>query len=294
MHMWFYLALLSAFFGAISNIARRTHGSLARPAELSWWSLLFGMPLGIGLVLVSNKPIYTSHAFLLPAIAAGVINTLASVLQFRAYRLSDASIVSPIANFLPILLVMTSFVMLGVAPNVGGLVGILFVVAGVYYSSVNGRHDLFHPIQQMFKNPGSRAMLGTVALWSITNNLEKISLRSASPAFLTVMQAGIMFTILSVYLLIQPRKRRLKRGEQVIKKWGWHIAAIAVFALLAAFFQMQAMALVNPSYVLSVRRLDVLFTVVFAGLFLHEKHILKRFKGAIIAVIGVAIIYLFR
>lgn len=292
--MWFYLALLSAFFGAISNIARRTHGSLARPAELSWWSLLFGMPLGIGLVLVSNKPIYTSHAFLLPAIAAGVINTLASVLQFRAYRLSDASIVSPIANFLPILLVMTSFVMLGVAPNVGGLVGILFVVAGVYYSSVNGRHDLFHPIQQMFKNPGSRAMLGTVALWSITNNLEKISLRSASPAFLTVMQAGIMFTILSVYLLIQPRKRRLKRGEQVIKKWGWHIAAIAVFALLAAFFQMQAMALVNPSYVLSVRRLDVLFTVVFAGLFLHEKHILKRFKGAIIAVIGVAIIYLFR
>ena len=294
MHMWFYLALLSAFFGAISNIARRTHGSLARPAELSWWSLLFGMPLGIGLVLVSNKPIYTSHAFLLPAITAGVINTLASVLQFRAYRLSDASIVSPIANFLPILLVMTSFVMLGVAPNVGGLVGILFVVAGVYYSSVNGRHDLFHPIQQMFKNPGSRAMLGTVALWSITNNLEKISLRSASPAFLTVMQAGIMFTILSVYLLIRPRQRRLKHGEQVIKKWGWHIAAIAVFALLAAFFQMQAMALVNPSYVLSVKRLDVLFTVVFAGLFLHEKHILKRFKGAIIAVIGVAIIYLFR
>lgn len=292
--MWFYLALLSAFFNAIANIARRTHGSLASPAELSWWTLLFGLPLGIGLILVSNRPMYTSHAFLIPTIIAGVINTLASVLQFRAYRLSDASIVSPIANFLPILLVVTSFVMLGVAPNVGGLVGILFVVAGVYYSSVNGRHDLFHPIQQMFKNPGSRAMLGTVALWSITNNLEKISLRTASPAFLTVMQAGIMFSILSVYLLARPQRRRLKRGERVIKKWGWHIVAIAVFAVLAAFFQMQAVALANPSYVLSVKRLDVLFTVVFAGVFLHEKHILKRFKGAIIAVIGVVIICLFR
>ena len=292
--MWFYLALLSAFFNAIGNIARRTHGSLADPVELSWWCLLFGMPLAVGLLLISDKPMYTNHAFVLPLIAASLINTLASVLQFKAYRLSDASVVSPITNFLPILLVGTSFLMLGVIPNWAGLVGILFVVGGVYYSSVNGRHDLMHPIRQIFKSSGSKAMLGTVVLWSVSTNLDKIALESASAAFVTVFQGGLMLAVLSVYLLVRPQRRRLKRGERVIKKWGWHIAAIAIFAVLAVFFQMQAVALVSPSYVLSVKRLDVLFTVIFAGLFLHERHIMKRFKGAAIAVIGVLIIYAFR
>ena len=84
--------------------------------------------------------------------------------QFRAYKLSEASVISPIANLLPILLVGTSFIFLGITPKPGGFVGILLVVAGVYYSSVSGEHDVFHPLQQLVKNPGSRSMLITVRI----------------------------------------------------------------------------------------------------------------------------------
>jgi uncharacterized membrane protein len=48
----------------------------------------------------------------------------------------------------------------------------------------------------------------------------------------------------------------------------------------------------NTSYVLAVKRLDVLLVVLFSGLFLGERHLLKRFTGSVIAVIGVVIIYL--
>ena len=292
--MWFYFAVISAFFNGLGNIARRTHGSLAQPVELSWWSLLFSMPLALGLMLASPGVYYTSNAYIIPILGSALLGSCASILQFRAYKLSDASAITPIANLLPILLVATSFIMLGVTPNLGGLVGIIIVVVGVYYSSVSGKHNLLYPLKQMFRNPGSRAMLGTVAIWSVSTNLEKIALKSASPTYLLFLMLVIMLTVMSVILLLRPTKRRLQHGDKILRRWGWHIAAISVFLTLSVYFQLQAIKLVNPSYVLTVKRLDVLFTILFAGLFLHEKHILKRFEGSLIALLGVAVIYLFK
>jgi len=296
--MWFYFSLVSALMSGFGNIARRTHGSLAEPAELSWWSFLIGMPLGFGLLLVSDQPYYTSHAFIAPMLITCLLNSFANVMQYKAYKYGDASLISPITNFLPIMLLFTSFLILGVVPSWGGLIGVILVVAGVYYTSVSGKHALHHPLRQIFRNRGSRAMLITVVLWSIGNIFEKISLRTVSPAFLTAFQAVITFSFISTYLLFKLKlsgKKRIKRGEQVMRRWGWHIAAISVFGTLGAFFQFHAVALVsNPSYPLAVKRLDVLFTVVLAGLFLREKHIFKRFQGALIAVLGVAIIYIAR
>jgi uncharacterized membrane protein len=292
--MWLYFALLSALLNGFANIARRTHGSLADPAELAWWLQIFAFPLSIGMLMISNQPAFTGHAFILPMIISGLLNATASTYQFKAYKLADASLVSPIANFLPLLMIPTSFLTLGVLPGWGAAIGILLVVLGVYYTSVSGKHALLHPLKQLLKNRGSRAMVLTILLWSISVNFEKISLQTVSPAFLMFGQGIIMFAATSVYLLCKPQRNRMKRGERVIRRWGWHISAISVFAFLSAFFQQSAVQLTpNPSYVLAVKRIDVLITVLLAGWFLREKHILKRFEGSLIAIAGVALIVIF-
>lgn len=289
--MWIYLALLSAFFNALANIARRTHGSLARPAELAWWTGLFSLPLGIGLVLISGKPLYTSGEYIVPYTIATLIMTYGHVLLFRAYRYADASAVTPMSNLLPVGLVATSFLILGTVPSALGLLGILLVVGGLYYSSVSGRHKLAHPLRQLTKNRGSRAMLGWVACMSVSTVLTKLALQSASPEYLMLYGLVLELILFSAYLLIRPSKNRLKHGEKVLSRWGWHIAAIAVFSTLNVFFMMKAIQLVDPSYALSVKRLDVLLTVLLAGVFLHERHIFKRFKGSVVALAGVVIIF---
>lgn len=291
--MWFYLALLSAFLNALSNVARRTHGSLAQPAELAWWSLLFSMPLGVGLLLISNQPMWTSTNFLAPAIAASVISCFGSVTLFRAYKYGNASVVSPLTNLLPIALVISMFIILGTLPGLYGLLGIVLVVGGIYYSSVSGKHKLAHPVQQLLNNKGSRAMLLWVVLTSVVIVFISMALKSASASFLLLFVQITEFILLSAYLIGRPQSHRLKHGEDVVRKWGWHIAAISVFATLGAFFQFQAMNLADPSYVMAVKRMDVLMTVLLAGFFLHEKHILRRFKGSVVAVFGVIIILLF-
>lgn len=290
--MWFYLAVLSAFFTALSDIARRTHGSLAQPAELSWWTTVFSLPLGMGLLLITHEPIHMTRAFLVPATLSALIGVYSGVLHFRAYKYGDVSAVVPMTNFLPIALVVTSFIMLGTLPSLPGLAGVLLVVAGVYYSSVHGRRSLLHPFKQMFKNKGSRAMLQWVGLMAVLSPLMKMALGVNSAAFLMFYMLVLQFICMSVYLLCRPRVRRLKRGERIIKRWGWHVAAIATFGTISAFFLLHAMDMQDPTYVLSVKRLDVLMAIVLAGVFLKETHILRRFKGAVIAIAGVVIIFL--
>jgi drug/metabolite transporter (DMT)-like permease len=289
--MWFTLAILSAFFNALCNIARRTHGSLAEPAELAWWTMLLSLPLGLGLLISDNHPLHISWAFVLPALGAAIAGMMAGIQQFTAYKYGDASAISPIANFVPIALLITSFIFLGVRPSVLGLCGVILVVAGVYYSSVSGKHSLFTPLRHLVSHKGSRAMLNWVILISIATTFMQIALRYAAPALVMLFTTLCQLIMLTIYLLIRPINKRVKRGEMVLRRWGWHMAAIAVFGTISVYLQLHAMRLIDASYVLSVKRLDVLFTVLLASLFLRERHILRRFKGSIIALIGVVIIF---
>jgi drug/metabolite transporter (DMT)-like permease len=289
--MWFYYAILSAFLNSFSTLARKTHGSLAHPMELCWWTLLFGIPLGIGLMLSSNEPHYTSLGFIIPATLSALLGIASSSLAFYAYQKGETSAVAPIANFLPVMMVLTSFVFLGTFPSIGGLIGIVMVVVGVYYSSL-GKAKINHPLQQIFRSKASRAMLACVILWSFGANLDKLAINDASPAFVLAYRQVISFVVLSGILLLHPMRKRLKRGQKVMQRWGWHILAVSVFATLAVYFQFQAVKLTDPAYVVAVKRVDILFTILLAHFLYKEKHVLRRFEGSLVAVAGVVLICL--
>lgn len=287
--MWFYFALLSALTNAVGTLARRTHGSLGRPVELAWCSQLIMVICSLILIGLNPHNLWKNDSFILPTVASGIIYTFATILLFIAYKHSQVSVVTPLTNLVPVGLLVASFLMFGTVPPVAGIFGVLLVGAGLYYSSVSGKHTLFKPFQALWSQRGSRAMLGVVFLWTIGTNLDKISLRSASPAFMVCCQVVIGSVILTVYLATKHNRSR----ERVWSRWWLHITVMAIFTTLAIYFQARAIVLVgNTSYVLAVKRLDVLLVVLFSGLFLGERHLLKRFTGSLIAVAGVVIIYL--
>jgi drug/metabolite transporter (DMT)-like permease len=95
--------------------------------------------------------------------------------------------------------------------------------------------------------------------------------------------ACITRVLASNYNLLEPFKALWsQRGSQ----------AMAIFTTLAIYFQAKAIALLgNTSYVLAARRLDVLLVVLYSGVVMKEKHLLKRLTGSAIALAGVVIIY---
>ncbi|MEO6760833.1 MAG: DMT family transporter [Candidatus Saccharimonadales bacterium] len=290
--MWFYFAIMSAAVNAVSTIARRTHGSTAKPVELAWWTLLISLPCSIALLVIDHSTPWVNYDFLLPSIAAGTISAFAVVLLLTAYKYGETSAITPISNLLPIGLVISSFIFFDTIPTIGGLLGIILVVCGVYYSSVDGKHSLWHPFRSLWHQRGSRAMLWVVILWSISTNFQLMALHSASPAFLVLWVQLISFILLTMYMTVQ--ETRAKTRTRVWERWWKHIVIMAIGSTLAVYFQNQAMVLLdNTSYVLAVKRLDVLIVILFCGLFLHEKHILKRFSGALVALAGIVVIYIF-
>ena len=287
--MWLYFALLSAVLNSFNVLARKTHGSLAHPMELCWWTTMLAIPFGIGLLLTSHQPYYTNFGFVIPLALSCITAIASSVLSFHAFQKGETSALTPITNCLPVFAVVTSFLFIGIVPTWTGLIGILLVVAGVYYSSV-GKEKLSHPIKQILRSPGSRSMLACVILWSIGTVLDKISLESAEPTFIMAARQMICFVILSAILLLHPQKHRFRRGQKVVQRWGWHILAMSVFATLAVYFQLQALNLADPAYVMAVKRLDIVFTVLLAHFILKEKHVMQRFEGSLVAFVGIVII----
>lgn len=164
------------------------------------------------------------------------------------------------------------------------------VVGGVYYTSVNRKHKLLYPFKSIWRRRGSRAMLFVVVLWAIGTNLQLISLRSASPAFVLFFGQVVTLILLTMYLVVQ----RDHKPRKVWRRWKWHIIAIAGFATLSVYYQNKAMQLLGESsYVLAVKGLSILIVIPIAAKYLHEKHALRRFEGAALAVAGVAVIYIF-
>jgi len=131
-------------------------------------------------------------------------------------------------------------------------------------------------------------MLLVVIIWSVSVNLEKIALKSTSPAFLLFYENLIGVITFAGYLSLVKRQHS---SERVVRRWWKHILVIASFSCLSVFLQLLAVRLTNSSYVLAVKRLDVLFVVCISGLFLNERHIKKRFGGAIVALSGVFLLY---
>ena len=286
---WFYYALLSAVINAFGILARKTHGSTARPLELAWLTELFMIPFTTALVVINHDTLYSSTAFILPTVAGSDIYAFAGVLVFTAYKYGDASEISPLQTLLPLGLIVSSFIMFGTVPTVGGLLGVLLVVFGVYYTSVNAKHKLLYPFKMIWHRRGSRAMLFVIVLWSVGTNLQQVSLETASPAFVIFFGQLVTFLLLTMYLAVQ-RKHNLK---SVWRHWKWHILVIAGFTIMAIYFQAKAIQLLgNTSYVLSVKGLSILIVIPIAAKLLHEKHAMRRFAGAAIAVSGVAIIYI--
>jgi drug/metabolite transporter (DMT)-like permease len=65
---------------------------------------------------------------------------------------------------------------------------------------------------------------------------------------------------------------------------------IGVCQALTALFHFKGISMILVSYMISVKRLSLLFGVVFGGLFFHEEHIRQRLAASLLMLAGVVLI----
>jgi drug/metabolite transporter (DMT)-like permease len=309
--LWIFLALLGAVANAAYFIIVKTYITALDPKILTGIGFTLG---GFLLFVVSGllgfPPV--GPAFY-PAVATTVIlNICGLLLIFKALSSSDLSLSVPMLSFTPVFLIGTSYAILHEIPSLFGIIGICIIVSGSYVLNISAGHEhAMDPVRSMMRNRGSWYMLIVAFLFAVSINFDKIVLINSDPFFgmaLTVMSIGIAFLFLFVYSCTVRTKQHTEQPAHSVELAGRRdpetravpLKQFAGLSVLIGLFVAIEAASINVAYtlqivpyVIAIKRLSIIFIVLFGTIVLSEGDLTKRVLGATIMVAGAIIILLF-
>ncbi len=286
--LWFFLALAAAFFDALYFVLIKRFLQKMDFYTLGAGVSLFSFLLTITISMLKGLP-QLGGDFLPFLILTGAMETVAMILYFRALESGDISLSMPMLSFTPLFLIFTSYAILGELPGRFGGAGIFLIVIGSYFLGVNeiknDGGDPLLPFKELLRKPGPRNMLIVAVFWGFETNFVKIVVQNSDPVFAAAgfsLVIGAAFTALSAV-----------KGEPILTglsaNKGSFIAAGVVVSLSAIAIN-QAFTMQIVPYVISIKRLTILFSVFFGWLVFGETNITSRMTGALIMTLGSIII----
>jgi drug/metabolite transporter (DMT)-like permease len=283
--LWLPLALGSALSVAIADLAvKRFFGDLS-PYTMCLVRWLFALPF-LGLVGLSLEWPSLDLTFWLAVAAALPLELLAAFLYMQVLKICPLSLCIPLLAFTPVFLILTGWLVLGEALNPAGLAGIALVAGGSYLLGLGGfRCAWWEPLAALARERGARLMLIVAAIFSVTSALGKLAILHSQPAFFGVLYPTMVGgSMLAVYPFTRVREARTLVSRFVL---GLLVGVAVAAEILCHVF---GMSLAPAAYLIGVKRLSILFSVILGGLLLQERPLLPRLVAAALMVTGVALI----
>lgn len=287
MPVWFLPALATALAVSSQEAGVKRFFSDLNVYEMAAYPLAYSFPLFVAAALLVPVPPLDA-TFAVCFVASIPLNGVAFVLYTRAIQISPLSLTVPYLAFTPAFMIVTGAVFLGEVPSAGGLAGILTLCAGGYILNIDpARWSLFDPLKAVFRETGSWVMLVVSGLFSITAVIGKKGMLHSTPLFFIVVFFGSFALIYLIYL-------RLVRGirlRRLLARPGRGLIVGGLF-FLHAVLHGWAISLTQASYMISVKRLSVVFGVIYGKLIFQETNIAFRISGAALMALGTALITL--
>ncbi len=151
-------------------------------------------------------------------------------------------------------------------------------------------------------------MLIVAFLFAVSINFDKIAMLNSDPFFgmaLTVLAIGVAFVLMAAYSLISGRNILQKQDDTLSpapvsgfpafpqRKYLAPAFLIGIFVAIEAASVNVAYTLQIVPYVIAIKRLSIIFVVLYGTLVFSEGEIGKRLTGAALMVAGAVIIVLF-
>lgn len=284
---WFAYALLCAFFLATADVCAKKALGRVDEALVAWGRLICAAPLFVPIApwrdVASLDPRFW---LILLVLLPFEITTI--FLYNRAIKVSDLSITTPFLGLTPLFLAGTAFIVLGERIDVSGFAGIVLIVIGAYVLNVRQSHQgLLAPLAAIAREPGSRLMVLVALLYSITALLGKMGAQAAGPLLFAAIYS------VTVVLLLTPAALRASRNGLLRKAFRnpWFLALGPCYGLMM-LCHLNAIVLVEASYMIAVKRCSLLFGILYGHLIFKEAGFRERISGGLVMVAGILCITL--
>ena len=284
--LWLFLSLGAALSVAAADAFAKEAVRKTPSEAVAWaragWSALFLLPLvAFGAPPSDARLFWTTVGLMLPMEAA------AALLYQAALRRSPLSVTVPYLAFTPVFLLGVGWLVLGERPTAFGVVGVVLVTAGAYVlqtERVSGKP--FFRRKRLPFAAGSLLMLAVAFLYAFTSSLGKKAVMASSPLYFS----GVYFAALAAVLT--PFQWRRMNWQRDLRRPVGPYVGMGLCTAVMCLMQFHAVLLTDVAYVITIKRLSLLFGVIFGGLIFRETGIGARLAAASLMVAGAAVIAL--
>ncbi len=285
---WLPVALLCAFSLASADAAtkRWLRDASAREITLLRYGLtgLLLAPLAFHQPLPElPAPFWRWIALLVP------LELAAALLYMRAIRDYPLAETLPYLAFTPAFVTLTGWLVLGERVDAPGLGGIALVVAGSWALNVDTRRpgwrEFARPFRAILTNHGSRLMLLTAAIYSLTSVGGKAAMQ-----WLPAETFGSLYFVLvgGAALVLFGATRPAAFG--VVRRHPGASLLVAVLSAVMVFTHFIALEQVEAAYMITVKRTSLLFGILYGALLFGEPRLRRSLMAGTLMVSGVFLI----
>ena len=284
----FLLIVTSAVMHALWNllVKRCRHKTV-----FIWWMFVAsGSLFTITLPFINETFVWPNlYTFTMLTIGA-VCFVLYHLLNGRAYKGGDLSVVYPLTQTSIIYVPIWGMTILGERLTLHGIMGIMLVIFGTYTVQLRrlSLTDMIKPFRDL-RSQSVRASLAAGFIYSIGSIAEKTGVKQCPPLYFTFFLVMMMFLLMSINLL------RPKYHSHIISEFkeNWRLILYSGPIMMASFLTFRyGLNLAPVSYAVPVRQVSIMVGVLIGIIFLGESFGRIRIISACFILAGAILIRL--
>jgi len=284
--LWLTLSLLTALAASSQDAWCKKFFSHLNLYEMAMYPMLYSLPMFAMALPFIPVPPGLDMTFLWCLVVSIPLNSVAFLLYIKAIRISPLSLTLPYLAFTPGFMVFTGYVFLNELPNIWGIAGILVICGGSYILNiVPGKWSFLEPLKAVLREPGSRLMLINSFLFSFGAVIGKKGILHSSPLFFTLS----FFCALNLFLflfLLSIGKIHVKVFQDAPLKGIFTGSLVFMHVICHGW----AISLTKAAYMIAVKRLSVMFGILYGRLLFKEENMAFRLGGAVLMLAGTLLI----
>ncbi len=286
--MWILFATLNPISESFRSLFVKKASKEFDPVIIAWFNNM--LPLLVFVPLLFFVPISLNKEYLLSLCVTSSINVAATILYMNAISHGDISKVMPMLSFTPLFLLFIEPMILGEQPHLFGIIGVILIVIGSYLLNLDNKGGtLLTPFKELFRNKGTRLMFFVAVLWSVSANFDKICINHSSVYQHIIFMNLFIFICISIIVLIFKRDKVPPFKLQTTK----NLFSVSAFTVGTFIFHMAALSMTYVVYVVAMKRMTGIFSVLVGASFLKEANWKERLLGSSIMFLGVLFIVFF-
>lgn len=257
------------------------------PVIYIFWAKIFQILIYFPIIIYILYKTHLNREGIAPIIGSGIVHFFYWLFISLGYKYGDLSLVYPIARSSPLLIALFSFFIFGEKINLYGFIGIILIISGIYFISVSNLS--FKNFLKIFKKENKGLSFAFLCLITITIHslIDKIGAKYVNPILYVYL-----FEIISLFLFA-PYVFITKSTENILKILNdekYKIFYTGIGIILSYSIIIYVMNLSKLSYVVSIREIGVIFSVLLGSIFLKEKYGFVRFISSILIFLGILLI----